>query len=225
MRILTIFLYIFTFLFVTSVQGFPIPKNNKVVFDVIRKNKVIGSHEILFSEKNGYIHIETNIDVEVKIFFVTAYEFFHQSTEVWKDGNFIKINGYSDFEDEREYFIKGEIKDDFFFASGMDGELKLDKNLIPSNFWNQDVMYQKQIFDTQKGIVRKLDVKEIGADTIEINNIKVDCIKFTLNAEKHQKDKKQFPEYTLWYSKNKELMKFKFKSTKDDKIIQIIRKQ
>ena len=96
----------------------------KVIFDVIRKNNVIGSHEIVFSEKDDYIYIKTIIDVEVKIFFVTAYEFFHESTEGWKNGNFIKINAYSDFEDEREYFIKGEIKDDFFFASGMDGELK-----------------------------------------------------------------------------------------------------
>ena len=56
------------------------------------------------------------------------------------------------------------------------------------------------------------------------NLLSKDDAPFILNAEKHQKDKKNFPEYTLWYSKNKELMKFKFKSTKDNKIIQIIRK-
>ena len=224
MGILVNFLYIFIFLFVTSVQAFPIPKNNKVIFDIIRKNNVIGSHEIVFSEKDGYIYIETNIDIKVKIFFVTAYEFFHQSKEVWENGNFIKINAHSNFEDEREYFIEGEVKNDVFFANGMDGELILDKNLIPSNFWNQDVMYQQKIFDTQKGIVRTLDVKEIGMETIKIQNKKIDCLKFTLNASKHLKDKEDFPEYTLWYSENKELIKFKFKSTKDNKIIEIIRK-
>ena len=105
----------------------------------------------------------------------------------------------------------------------MDGKLKLDNNLIPSNFWNIDVMYQDEIFDTQKGIVRKLDVKEIGKETIIINDKKIDCTKFNLNATKHPKDKDIFPEYTLWYSKDKELMKFKFKSTKDGKIIEIVR--
>ena len=58
----------------------------------------------------------------------------------------------------------------------------------------------------------------------QINNTEIDCTKFILNATKHPKDKKIFPEYTLWYSKDKELMKFKFRSTKNKKIIEIIRK-
>ena len=224
MRIFLIISFLSIFLLNFSVYAIPIPKNNKATFDILRKNKIIGTHEILFSKTNGILSIETNVNVEVKILFVTAYTFSHISKEIWKDGNFISIDGYSDFEDEREYFIKGDIKDGFLFASGMDGNLKLDKNLIPSNFWNIDVMSQKEIFDTQKGIVRKLDVKDVGEDVITINNTKIDCTKFILNATKHPKDKKSFPEYTLWYSKNNELMKFKFRSTINKKIIEVIRK-
>ena len=77
----------------------------------------------------------------------------------------------------------------------------------------------------KKGIVRKLNVKEVGKEVITINNTKIDCTKFILNASKHPKDRDLFPEYTLWYSKDKELMKFKFRSTKNKKIIEIIRKQ
>ena len=208
-----------------SVNAFPIPENKKVSYDVWRKDKVIGTHEILFSKKNGSLSVETNINIEVKILFVTAYTFSHQSEEIWKDGNLIKIKGHSDFEDEREYFIEGEVKDGFLFASGMDGLLKLDKNLIPSNFWNIDVMNQDEIFDTQKGIVRKLDVKEVGKEIITINNIEIECTKFILNATRHPKDKDLFPEYTLWYSKDQELMKFKFISTKNKKIIEVIRRE
>ena len=225
MHIFSNVLFLLIFLINLSVQAFPIPENKKATYDIWRKNKVIGIYEILFFEKGDILNIETNIDIEVKILFITVYKFSHQSKEIWKAGKFIKIEGYSDFEDEREYFIKGEVKDGFLFASGMDGELKLDKNLIPSNYWNNDVMYQNEIFDTQKGIVRKLNVKEIGVEKITINNTEIDCTKFILNATKHPKDKKIFPEYTLWYSKNKELMKFKFRSTKDNKIIEIIRKQ
>ncbi len=206
-----------------NVQSFPIPKDGEAKFDIIRKNKVIGTHEILFSKKNKDLIIETNIDIKVKILFVTAYTFSHQSKEIWRNGNFIKIDGFSDFEDEREYFIKGEIKDGYLFSSGMDGELKLDKNMIPSNFWNIEVMYQDEIFDTQKGIVRKLSVKESGEEIIKINNKKIDCIKFILNASSHPKDKDIFPEYTLWYSKEKELMKYRFIGTKKNKMVEVIR--
>ena len=219
----SIILFLFFLLINFSVQSFPIPKNKKATYDIWRKNKVIGTQEFFFSENNGNLSIETNINIEVKILFVSAYTFSHQSKEVWKDGNFIKIDGYSNFEDEREYFILGEVKDGFLFASGMDGKLKLDQNLIPSNFWNIDVMYQDEIFDTQKGIVRKLSVKEVGNEIITISNKNINCTKFILNATRHSKDKDVFPEYTLWYSKDKELMKLKFRSTKNKKIIEVIR--
>ena len=86
-------------------------------------------------------------------------------------------------------------------------------------------MYKDEIFDTQKGIVRKLDVKRIGEESIEINNKKIICTKFLLKATKHPKDKGLFPEYTLWYSDDKELMQFKFINPKDKKLVIFTRKQ
>ena len=49
------------------------------------------------------------------------------------------------------------------------------------------------------------------------------CNKYTLNASSNPKDKGPFPEYTLWYNKNDELMKFQFKNWKDNKVVTIVR--
>jgi hypothetical protein len=35
-----------------SSHGFPIPKGNKATFDIIRKNKIIGTAESIFIKKN-----------------------------------------------------------------------------------------------------------------------------------------------------------------------------
>ena len=211
-------------LFCLDIYSFPIPKNGEVKFDVIRKNKVIGSHEIRFTENDDVLIVETNIDIEVKVLFVSAYEFAHQSTETWISGNFTKITAHSDFEDEREYFIKGQDNNDSFLASGMDGKLELNKNILPSNFWNIDVLKQKEIFDTQKGVVRTIDVEDLGFEKIKVKKKNIKCNKFTFNASSNPKDKGPFPEYTLWYDENDELMKFQFKDEgRAKKIITIIR--
>ena len=207
-----------------EIYSFPIPKNGEVKFDVIRKNKVIGSHEITFAENNDVLLVETNIDIEVKVLFLSAYTFTHQSTETWINGNFTKIVAHSDFEDEREYFIKGQDNNDSFLASGMDGKLELDKNILPSNFWNIDVLKQKEIFDTQKGVVRTIEVEDLGYEKIKVKEKNIKCNKFTFNASSNPKDKGPFPEYTLWYDENDELMKFKFKDKgRGNKVITIIR--
>ena len=220
--IIIIFLVITLFNFNT--YSFPIPKDDEVKFDVIRKNKVIGSHEITFTENNDVLLVETNIDIKVKVLFLSAYTFTHQSTETWINGNFTKIVAHSDFEDEREYFIKGQDNNDSFSASGMDGKLELDKNILPSNLWNIDVLKQKEIFDTQKGVVRTIEVEDLGYEKIKVNKKNIKCNKFTFNASSNPKDKGPFPEYTLWYDENNELMKFQFKDEgRAKKIITIIR--
>ena len=220
--IIIIFLVITLFNFNT--YSFPIPKDDEVKFDVIRKNKVIGSHEITFTEKNNVLLVKTNINVEVKVMFISAYEFSHQSTETWINGNFTKIVAHTDFEDEREYFINGQDNNDLFLASGMDGKLELDKDILPSNFWNIDILKQKEIFDTQKGVVRTIDVEALGYEEIKVNKENIKCNKFIFNASRNSKDKGPFPEYTLWYNENNELMKFKFIDKKrGNKIITIIR--
>jgi len=211
-------------LFCFDIYSFPIPKNGEVKFDVIRKNNVIGTHEIKFTKNDDVLLVETNIEVEVKVLFISAYKFTHQSTETWINGNFTKIVGHSDFEDEREYFITGQDNNDSFLASGMDGKLELDKNILPSNFWNADILKQKEIFDTQKGIVRKIDVEDLGYEEIKVNNKNIKCNKFLFNASNNPKDKGPFPEYTLWYDENDELMKFQFTDERrGKKTITIIR--
>ena len=219
-----IIIFILITLFCFDIYSFPIPINGEIKFDVIRKNKVIGSHEIKFTKNNGSLLVETNIDIEVKVLFVTAYKFNHQSTETWINGNFTKIVGHSDFEDEREYFIKGQDNNDSFLASGMDGKLELDKNILPSNFWNIDVLKQKEIFDTQKGVSRTIDVKNLGYEEIKVNKKNIKCNKFIFHASSNPKDKGPFPEYTLWYDENDELMKFQFTDERrGKKTITIIR--
>ena len=58
---------------------------------------------------------------------------------------------------------------------------------------------------------------------IKINDKKIVAEKYLLNATTHPKDKGPFPEYTLWYAKNEELLKFRFINWKDKKEVITIR--
>tara|TARA_B100001250_G_C19675778_1_gene733598 strand:+ start:231 stop:908 length:678 start_codon:yes stop_codon:yes gene_type:complete len=220
MKIITLLLIFFLSF---TVHSFPLPKENKATYDVIRKNKVIGSIETTFNNQDSILEITTVVDIEVKVLFVTAYKFYQNSKETWIDNEFIEIEGYTDFEDEREYFIRGKDIDNIFLASGMDGALQLDKSILPLNYWNKDILKQKKIFDTQKGIVREIQVTKLKDEEIEINDKKILAEKYLFNATKHPKDKGPFPEYTLWYAKNEELLKFRFINWKDKKEVITIR--
>jgi len=206
----------------TFSQPFPIPKDKEVSYDVIRKKKTIGSLVSKFIEDEDKIILHSVLDIDVKVLFFPAYKFFQETRETWVDGNLTSIEGFTDFEDDREYNITGKDTGDFFIATGMDGELKLDKNIFPLNYWNIYMLEKKEVFDTQKGIVRKIIVNKLDNEEIEISGKNVNAEKYLFNASINPKDKGPFPEYTLWYH-NKELLKMEFKNPKDKKIIKIIR--
>ena len=208
--------------FSTFSQPFPIPEDKEVSYDVIRKKKIIGSLFSKFTEKDNKIVLYSVLDIDVKILFFPAYKFFQETKETWIDGKFVSIEGFTDFEDDREYKVVGKDSEEFFIASGMDGELKLDKDIIPLNYWNISMLDKKEVFDTQKGIVRQIEVKKLGNETIEMNGINIDSQKYLFNASINPKDKGPFPEYTLWYH-DEELLKMEFKNPKDKKVIRIIR--
>ena len=48
----------------------------------------------------------------------------------------------------------------------MDGDLILDKNILPLNYWNKNILNEKKLFDTQKGIVRKISVNKLKNEII-----------------------------------------------------------
>ena len=218
----TIFI-ILLFSFELAAKTFPIPKDKKVSFDVIRKNKIIGNLTTKFIEKSeNTLVLHSVLEIEVKVLLITAYKFFQETKETWKDGQFISIVGFTDFEDDREYKIDGMDKNGFFIATGMDGLLKLDENIVPLNYWNKKMLNEKEVFDTQKGIVREINVEKLNKEKIKINNLNIETEKFVFNASVNPKDKGPFPEYILWYYED-ELIKMEFKNPNDKKTITIIR--
>ena len=205
-----------------NLYAFPIPKDNEVSFDIIRKNKNIGSLITTFKKEDDKLQIRTILDIKVKVFLITVYKFFQDTTETWIEGEFVKIEGYTNFEDEREYYIEGNDLDEKFIASGMDGELTLSNKILPLNYWNKKILEEEEVFDTQKGIVRKITVQKLENDIIKINNKNIEAEKYIMNASKNPKDKGPFPQYTLWY-KDDELIKFEFVNPKDKKVVTGIR--
>ena len=220
MRVL--FLFFIFFSLSINAQGFPVPDDNEVNFDVIRKKKIIGNLTTKFLKKNEHLILHSILDIEVKVLFIPAYKFFQETRETWSNGNFIAIDGFTDFEDDREYKVDGKDENGVFVATGMDGLIEMDENIVPLNYWNKEMLKVNEVFDTQKGIVREINVEKLKNEKIKINKSKFETEKFIFNASVNPKDLGPFPEYTLWYH-NDELLKMEFQNPKDKKTITIIR--
>ena len=80
------FIIILLFIFISNfcnAEHYFIPENNKIIFDIIRKNKSIGTHSIFFNKNNEYTNVKIEVDIKVKIGFLTVYKYSHNNNERW----------------------------------------------------------------------------------------------------------------------------------------------
>ena len=61
-------------------------------FSVRYKGIKIGSHTVSYSSATGETRVKTDINLEVKVAFLTAYAFTHRSEEAWRAGRLISLN-------------------------------------------------------------------------------------------------------------------------------------
>ena len=62
-------------------------------FLIERKGKEIGYQQIDFTElADGSLQVDIHIDIKVVMGFITFYDFLHENTEIWKDGELQSLN-------------------------------------------------------------------------------------------------------------------------------------
>jgi len=201
-----------------------VPENKEIIFDIYRKEKVIGKHEIFFNKNENILNIEINVDIKVKIGFITIYKYSHNNNETWENDELIKISTNSITNSKIKYNVYGQKNFENFEFIGIDGNKTTKKNIIPISYWNRDILDTNEFLDTQKGIIRKSEIKFLKDEIILFNNKEVNTEKYKLVIiTKHHSDKKTIPEILLWYTKLGELMKLQFNSPEDNSIIDYVR--
>src|ERR1700720_3954316 len=61
-------------------------------FSVKYKGIRIGTHAVSYSSATGETRVKTQINLEVKVAFITAYAFSHRSEETWRAGRLVSLN-------------------------------------------------------------------------------------------------------------------------------------
>ena len=216
-------------LFLVSEQAFSdnffIPKNNEIIFDIVRKNNVIGTHSIIFNKKEiNTLNVKINVDIKVKIGFLTIYKYKHDNNEVWINNELFSISTESINNKNKRYFVEGKQNDNKFEFIGVDGKKNWERNVIPISYWNKNITKRNIFLDTQKGIMRELKVRSLNNDKIKFGEktIEAKCYELTVITS-HKTDQKPFPTIYVWYTEQGELMKIKFDSPEDNSIIDYIR--
>jgi len=177
-------------------------------FTVYRDDAPIGHHNFSFRPKGDKLEVDIDVDLEVKMMFVTAFKFRHIASEVWENGKLLRMESETD-DDGDPYKVKVER-----LGNGMVVEVNGQRRLapgdiLPSNLWNRAILTEDKILHPILGEVLPLEVTKLGKREIKTENVG------TIATEGFKIVGGEIFQREVWYSKDGRLIEVGFNTPLD----------
>ncbi len=179
-----------------------IPYGNGLSFEVLRDDSSIGHHRVDFERKGDELHVKVDIDLAVKLAFVTVFRYTHQNHEIWKDGRLVSIETETN-DNGDEYSLTGRASDQGFVVEGHAGKKTLPADIIPTSYWHPDTVEQTQLLDTQKGRLMEVKIAREGSDALQVGGRGVEAERYRVSGDLRMR---------LWYTPERRWAKIAFEA-------------
>ena len=177
-----------------------VPTDGVLAFDIVRNGEAIGTHTYHFDRSDDRTEVRIKTDINFRLFFIPVYRFEHQSTEIWQDGKLASLESSTN-ENGTPVKLQVHRDEDSLMVYGEDGNLHVDREIIPASLWNRLVLNRSQTLTTISGNVKKFEVDYVGEKELEVRGKKITTQHFRLTGEFERE---------LWYDKDDILVGVRF---------------
>lgn len=142
----------------------------------------IGTHVLNFKCQGDDLIVETDVDVEVKILFVTAYERQARYREVWRDDQLLAYEARTNDGGDL-YETRARIEGDDMIVDGVEKGVRVPLDTIPSHPWNIDVVDRPLIFGQRDGRIHKVSVQRAEPEVLTIGGKQIEAKKYVVQGD------------------------------------------
>jgi hypothetical protein len=149
-------------------------------FSVLYKGFRIGTHTVAYSSATGETRVNTDIHLEVKVAFLTAYAFSHRSEETWRAGRLMSLNSDT-VEHGEALHVEGAATPQGFRVVSKSGPFIASAATLTSNsLWTPAMLEQATVVDAQRGGIIGVSARKIADEPIAIPGGQVQAMRYTL---------------------------------------------
>lgn len=165
-------------------------------FTVLRDGAPIGTHRIRTEEAGAETRVTVEIDLQVKLAFVTVYRYRHRNSETWRDGRLVAIDTRTDDNGTTE-FVRGRATESGFAVEATAGARTLPADVVPTSYWRPISPERTSLLDTQKGRLLDVRVRREGAERLPAGEATRYSVRGDLDVD-------------LWYDAERRLRRIAF---------------
>ncbi|NQV78987.1 MAG: hypothetical protein HQ495_00445, partial [Alphaproteobacteria bacterium] len=147
-------------------------------------------------------HVDIDIELAVKIGFVTVFRYQHTNREVWRGGKLVSVSTETD-DNGKPFEVRATSQADGLHTKTLaDDEQILPSTAIPTSYWNPAILQNRQWLDTQRGIMLDVDVQQTGLEPVTLaDGRSVEAERYEVTGDLN---------ITVWYTPRGEWVKLAF---------------
>jgi hypothetical protein len=163
-------------------------------FEMTRKGQKIGVHQVDVTGTDAKQNVTVKILIDVKMGPLTLYKYRHESHEQWRGGVLYSLHSRT-VDKGKSYKVDVTTDENGTLTlKNQDGEeYTVPASIIPTSYWNPAITQQTEVLDTQKGLVRTINIAEGSEENYSsrIGNANYRAIPYTMSGDLRLK---------LWYT-------------------------
>lgn len=158
-----------------------VPVPDRQVFSVWRKGSRIGEHRMAFRRNADRVMVDIDIDLEIKLGFVTLYRYAHRIMEIWRDNRLVALDSETDDDGDR-FSLSVRESADGLQVDGRAGRFLAPSETFPSSYWNPATIHQSQLLDTQRGHLLEVGTEQLGTETIQAGGRRIAADRYRITG-------------------------------------------
>ena len=151
-------------------------------FSVLYKGLKIGTHTVSYSPATGETRVDTDIDLSVKVAFLSVFAFRHRSQETWRAGRLMSLNSQTVEHDETLDVEGAAMPQGFRVVSKGGPAIASAATLTSNSLWTPAMLEQATVVDAQRGGIIGVSARKLGDEQIAIAGGQVRVTRYTFNT-------------------------------------------
>ncbi|TAN59722.1 MAG: hypothetical protein EPN20_14655 [Magnetospirillum sp.] len=191
----------------------PLPDGSRsLAFDIIRHGETIGSHSLVFNQRQGMTEVRIDVSVKVTVLSFTAYRFEQHGTEVWV-GNRLKTLAIDSDDNGSRHRVVADLVHGKL-RTVVDGNTADYPEMPPATLWRAVPAATTVVLDPTDGRPTFISTTDAGWETISVRGQPTRARHWTWDGELKR---------DLWYDGNDTLVQVRVMGDDGSEVIYVLR--
>ena len=169
-------------------------------FKIYRGSGEIGTHVVKVVEEGNRTTTEVDINLKVKVAFITLYTYEHRATEIREDGKLISLSSKTD-DNGTKYWTEAIREGDEIKSKSNEGEFTLPGHVIPTTYWSYQTASQSEFLDSQTGQLWQLQIEKMGVENVTTLGGEIKATRYQMSGDQN---------LDIWYTDEGNWVKLAF---------------